>query len=190
VAKEARQAGAPVESRDAYAIDALGRLAENTGGGKPAPVAIHLRVDHAAFERGHTEPGEICEIEGVGPVPVATARNLSTDAVIHALVTKGTDITREVTLGRSISAALRRALEARDQVCVVPGCSVRDNLEIHHRDPVNNQGPTSAENCCRPCKWHHYLSTHHGWEVGGAPGDWSFDPPSGRSPPDGLRMAV
>ena len=31
-------------------------------------------IDHTALIRGHTEPGEKCEIAGVGPVPVATVK--------------------------------------------------------------------------------------------------------------------
>ena len=189
--REAKQAGAPIESRDARMADALVRVADSGPGGHHSKVAIHLRVDHAAFERGHTEPGEVCEIEGVGPVPVATARNLSTDALIYVLATKGTEITHYAEHGRYIPKALRLTLEARDSVCVALGCNVRDNLEIHHRDPVDNNGKTSAKNCCRLCHWHHYLCTHQGWEVGGsADTGWSFDPPSGRSPPDALKLAV
>ena len=142
------------------------------------------------------------EIEGVGPVPVATARNLSTDALIYVLATKGTEITNYAEYGRYIPKALRLALEARDPVCTAVGCNVRDNLEFHPtpspRPPPlkeethlrRNNGETSAKNCCRLCHWHHYLCTHQGWEVGGEPGNWSFDPPAGRSPPDDLRLAV
>jgi Domain of unknown function (DUF222) len=197
VATEAKAAGAPTESREAYAADALVRVADADGGSGRSRVAIHLRVDHSAFERGYTEPGEICEIEGIGPVPVATARNLSTDALIYVLATKGTDITRYAKHGRYIPDKLRLALEARDPVCRELGCNVRDNLEIHHVDPVDNQGETSMKNCCRLCRWHHYLCTHHGWTVEPtADGRFELRPPPGRaspddrSPPDELRLAM
>ncbi|MGH9025358.1 MAG: hypothetical protein ACRDWD_04475 [Acidimicrobiia bacterium] len=96
---EAEARAVTAESADACRADALVQLAECGRGGRLAPTVVHLRVDHAAFERGHTEPDEICEIEGVGPVPVATARNLSTRAVVHALLTEGTDVTRVANLG-------------------------------------------------------------------------------------------
>ena len=192
VATEAKAAGAPIESREAYAADALTRITRSAPGEGRSQVAIHLRVDQTAFERGHTEPGEICEIEGVGPVPVATARNLSTDALIYVLATKGTDITHYAEHGRYIPKNLRLALEARDPVCISLGCDVRDNLEIHHRDPVDNNGVTSAKNCCRLCHWHHYLCTHHDWQVIGSPENgWELVPPdTGRAPPDDLKLAV
>jgi hypothetical protein len=181
VAADAKTADAPIESCEAYAADALVRLADSDrgGGASSSKAVIHLRVDHAAYGRGHTEPGEICEIEGVGPVPVATARSLSSDAVIYALVTTGQDITRVANLGRTIPAALRVALEHRDPVCVELGCSVRDHLEIHHKKPLAEGGPTTLDNLERRCPWHHYLATHHP----------DRSPPD-RSPPDELPLAV
>jgi hypothetical protein len=180
VAADAKAAGVPAESREAYAADALVRLADTRGDNNSPPKSVvHLRVDHAACKRGYSEPGEICEIEGVGPVPVATARSLSSDAVIYALVTKEDDITRVANLGRTIPAALRVALEHRDPVCVELGCSARDHLEIHHKKPLAEGGPTTLDNLERRCRWHHYLATHHP----------DRSPPD-RSPPDELPIAV
>ena len=42
-------------------------------GGRPSAM-VHVRVDHAALVRGHLESGEICEIPGIGPIPVEVAR--------------------------------------------------------------------------------------------------------------------
>jgi len=197
VIDEARKAGATDERREARMADALVRLADSgdSAGDGRSKVAIHLRVDHSAFERGDTEPGEICEIEGIGPVPVATARNLSTDALVYVLATKGRDITHYAERGRYIPDKLRLALEARDQVCVALGCNVRDGLEIHHIDPVDNNGETSLENCCRLCRWHHYLCTHQRWRVEPTPEGWRVTPPDNRAPPTDrdppdLRLAV
>jgi hypothetical protein len=124
-------------------------------------------------------------------VPVATARNLSTDALIYVLATKGTDITQYAEHGRYIPKKLRLALEARDQVCRKLGCNVREGLEIHHIDPVDNHGKTSLQNCCRLCRWHHYLCTHQGWTVERTDDtDWDLRPPdTGRAPPDQLPLA-
>jgi hypothetical protein len=169
----AKAAGTPAGSAEAHAADALVRMAEANAGPDGTEAVIHLRVDQSAFERGTTVPGEICEIEGVGPVPIATARNLSTRAVVHALVVHGTDVTRYAKLGRSIPTALARALEERDPVCVEPGCNVHDDLETHHKMPVADGGVTSLENLERRCRWHHYLATHH----------------PDRAPPEGLRLA-
>jgi hypothetical protein len=125
---------------------------------------------------------------------MATARNLSTQAVVNALLVNGTDVSRYANLGRSIPTALERALIERDPVCSEFGCDVSDNLEIHHIDPVVLDGLTSLENCCRLCRWHHYLCTHKGWRLEGASGAFHLVPPTARAPddrapPDEFRLA-
>ncbi len=166
------------EPRKALAADALVGLAcrgsDRTGesgagrspgassrGGVPR-TTVHVRVDHAALVRGHVEGGELCEIPGIGPVPVEVARRLAVDCVLNVLVTDGVDVTAVAHSGRTIPVALRRALVERDPECVVPGCPARDGLEIDHLLPFAEGGPASLENLARLCHWHHYLKTHHG----------------------------
>ena len=129
--------------------------------GTPA-ATVHVRVDHAALVRGHVEHGELCEIPGIGPVPVEVARRLAVDSVLNVLVTDGVDVTAVAHSGRTVPAALRRALIERDPECVVPGCATRDGLEIDHLRPFAEGGPASLANLARMCHWHHYLKTHHG----------------------------
>ncbi|HEY3832670.1 MAG TPA: DUF222 domain-containing protein, partial [Acidimicrobiia bacterium] len=85
---DARRAGIR-DPYDAYAADGLVRMADaavtnttnNGTGGEcgEAPAFTRSRVqivlicDAAAWTRGHTEPGETCEIVGIGPVDIATA---------------------------------------------------------------------------------------------------------------------
>ena len=130
------------EPRKALAADALVGAGVPTGvgqsttrpgpatGRRPAPrpptATVHVRVDHAALVRGHVEPGELCEIPGVGPIPVEVARRLAVDSVLNVLVTDGVDVTTVAHSGRTIPAALRRALVERDPECVVPGCDTRE----------------------------------------------------------------
>ena len=121
---------------------------------------IHVRVDHGALMRGHVEAGEICEIPGIGPIPVDVARRLAADSILSVLVTDGVDVTAVAHSGRTIPAALRRALVERDQTCVVPGCETRERLEIDHLRPFAEGGTTSLANLVRLCRWHHYLKTH------------------------------
>ena len=64
------------EPYDAYRFDALVTLAEQGGGGAAAPPVARVRVDLPALLAGRTSPGEVCEIPGVGPVPVAHAREV------------------------------------------------------------------------------------------------------------------
>jgi hypothetical protein len=149
--------------------------------GRGADVMVHVRVDHAALVRGHAEPGELCEIPGVGPIPVDVARRLAADAVLSVLVTDGVDVTAVAHRGRTIPAAVRRALVERDPTCVVPGCEVTEHLEVDHLLPFAEGGPTELANLARLCHWHHYLKTHQGYRLERDDGRWRWLSPS---PPD------
>ncbi len=48
-----------------------------------------LRVDAEALRRGRVQGAELCEIAGVGPVPVSVARDLLGDAVLKLVITPG-----------------------------------------------------------------------------------------------------
>jgi hypothetical protein len=189
---EARAAGRR-ERYEAYLADALVAMARDARAGSGAAssvprASVHVRVDHTAFRRGHVEAGETCEIPGIGPIPVATARALAADAVISAIVTDGVDVKAVAHLGRSIPAHVRTALVARDPVCVVPGCHTRDGLEIDHIVAFAEGGGTRLANLCRLCRWHHYLKTHQGHRLTGGPGDWAWKLPEthAHGPPDGV----
>src|SRR5690606_694941 len=79
--RQAREEGRR-ETLDAYAADALVAMANaaaaGTGVGGVRKRAGRntkaiLVVDVEALRRGAVEHGEVCQIEGVGPVPVSTA---------------------------------------------------------------------------------------------------------------------
>jgi hypothetical protein len=206
---EARKAGHR-ESGVAYAADALVALVTGTSvssenapfarGGSttqatstgrqrqdnPRPTTtMHLRVDLAALKRGELEDGECCEIPGIGPVPLATARNVLGDSFLKVIIGDAVDVTSVCHLGRAVPAHIRSALEDRDEKCVVPGCDVAKGLEIdHYRIAFENDGPTELWNLCRLCHFHHYLKpTHCGYAISGKPGSWEWTgPESERSP--------
>ena len=190
VFEDARRAGRK-DRQEAYLADALVALAQAPPGGSngaSGPRAmVHVRVDHAALVRGQRKGDEICEIAGVGPIPVATARALSSDAILAAVLTEGADVKAVAHLGRTIPARLRTALEARDTECVVPACHNRYRLEIDHVKPLAEGGPTSLDNLARLCRPHHHMKTLMGFRITGQPGKWKWIPPdegrAGRAPP-------
>ena len=148
---------------------------------------VTLRVDLDALRRGSLGPGELCEIPGVGPIPIQRARALMGDSICHLVITNGVDITTVCHLGRTIPAHLRTALTERDRTCVVPGCDVAQGLEIDHWViPVEDGGPASMDNLVRICRNHHRLRHHKGFVLSGAPGAWRWDPPAAayRPPPE------
>jgi Domain of unknown function (DUF222)/HNH endonuclease len=171
--RDARRAGRH-EPRAAYAADALVALAAE---GPCKPVQASVVVDSAALARGHTKPGERCEISGIGPAPVSTARAMLADAVVSVLVRDGDDVTAVSSPRRTIPVKLRRALEARYPTCGVKGCANDEFLEIDHVVPLAEGGRTELANLWRACSHHHHLKTYFGWRVVDTPEGRDLVPP-------------
>lgn len=175
------------ESPAAYAADALVALVSGEHHGDRDPKArrgsgalVHIRVDATALKRGHVGPGEMCEVAGVGPVPVASAHRAMSDAVVKIVVRDAVDVYSVCHVGRSVTASVQTALEERDPTCVVPGCAVTHRLENHHwKVPFAESGTSSLKDLARVCAWHHDLLTYDGYELTGGPGKWCL-----RSPPE------
>src|ERR687898_929898 len=144
---DARRAGRR-EPRAAYAADALVALATE---GPCKPVEVRLNIDAPVIVRGHAQPGERCDITGIGPVPATTARALLDDALVSVLVTDGDDIKTISKAKRTIPAQLRRAAEARYPTCGVKGCANDRFLQIDHVTPVEDHGLTEDDNLWRLC---------------------------------------
>jgi hypothetical protein len=152
------------ERSEALAFDALIVLADApsaTDARTGADTAVVVRIDHTALLRGRTEAGEVCELAGGGPVPVAVASRLLDDAFVKAVVLDGTDVLTVSHLGRTIPARLRTALEELYPECCHETCNVTHNLEIDHNQPVEEGGPTALWNLGRLCPYHHWYKHHH-----------------------------
>lgn len=193
VAQEAVTAGMAEEGASAYEADALVALVTGdvrydtfhglTGGRRRAPgVVYHVSLE--ALSRGRLEPGELCEVPGVGAVPLKVIENVVGDAMAKLVISNGVDVTTVCHLGRTVPAHVETALEARDRSCVVPECDVTLSLEIDHwQVPFSEGGPTALWNLARLCRFHHQLKTYEGYELRGGPGHWEWVPP----PPPGER---
>ncbi len=189
----ARKAGRE-ERSDALAFDALIALADasrvaaddeatKAAASRPATTAV-IRIDHASLIRGHTEPGEVCEIVGSGPIPVAVASKLLDDAFIKAVLVDGTDVLAVSHLGRTIPARLRTAIEELYPECVLEGCHMTENLEIDHNVPIEEGGRTELRNLGRLCCHHHHYKHKHGLRLVGEDTNQRFVKPGPRQPPD------
>jgi len=168
------------EPRVAYAADALVALATE---GPCKPVEVRVNVDSAVLARGHAQPGERCDITGVGPVPATTARALLDDALVSIVVTDGDDITAVSSASRNITARVRRAVEARYPICGVKSCANDRFLEIDHVVALEDHGRTEPDNLWRLCSHHHKLKTHCSWRVSGTTHHWDLVPPDNHDPP-------
>src|SRR5438094_3772971 len=166
------------EPHQAYAMDALEALgcAEGTGKRAKPKAEIRVVVDYAALVRGHTVAGEACEIEGLGPVPVAVVESWRHDAYLRLIVTDGIDVKALTRRSRYIDAHQDAALAVRDRHCVVTGCDVDWRLERDHRVPYAQCHTTSLDGLGRMCWWHHLLKTR-GWALVGGPGCYRLTPP-------------
>jgi hypothetical protein len=177
------------EAPEALAFDAMHQMADDSAAaafaanGRKAPPTIVVRIDHTAFTRGHTVTGEICEIAGIGPIPVAVAQRLANDVFFKALITDGTDVRSISHLGRTIPARLRTAVEESQPECVIAGCHIDRHLEIDHKTPVEEQGPTALWNLNRLCHHHHRVKTIQKLRVAGE-GTNKHLVPGPRPPPD------
>ena len=180
--EEARTAGRR-ERPDALAFDALAAFAAAIGAApsnddrRGAPnVTTVVRVDHAALVRSRTEPGEVCEIAGAGPIPVSVAQRLLDDSFLKVLLVDGTDVRAVSHPGRTIPARLRSAIEELHPECDVEGCHVTRHLEIDHNLPIEEGGPTAQWNLDRLCGHHHEHKHRLGLRLEGPPGLMRFAP--------------
>jgi len=153
----------------------------STDPSEPPPATVMVRVDLEALRRGTALPGELCSIDGQGPVPVAVVKNLMNDAFLAVVFVEAGDIKAISHLGRNINAQLRTALVFRDRGCVVPGCGVLYSLEIDHVISRAEGGLTDLPNLALLCHHHHHLKTYDGWVLQrNGPSDqdprWSFRP--------------
>jgi hypothetical protein len=172
------------ESAEAYAADAFFRIADR-GAGKASVadgeagssgavgedwsfVKTIVRVDLGALDRGAVAPGEVCEIAGRGPVPVADVwRMIDGDAFVAAVTTYGTEIDKVVHLGRRPTVLQRTALEWFSAgECSIEGCTSPARIEIDHVADWADTHITTLSELASPCGHHHDLKTHHGHTFG------------------------
>jgi hypothetical protein len=159
------------EPREAYAMDAFEAICtEWLAGGcaadepsKPSrrPTAI-IRVDHTALVNGRVGEGEVCEIDGLGPIDVPTARNLLGESLLYLIITNGTAVQRVVNLKRGPTTAQQIALWWTSAGrCPITACD-QPRLEMHHTEPWEHTKHTVLDELETPCGHHHDLITK-GW---------------------------
>ncbi|MGN6694849.1 MAG: DUF222 domain-containing protein [Aquihabitans sp.] len=141
-------------------------------------VKVIVTVDHTALLRGHTEPGETCEIAGVGPISVDAARAiLRDDPFLAVVVRKGQDIVNVAHHGRGLNAAQRTAIEAGGLHCTNISCNGTIAIQIDHRTPYATDPITELANADPLCTHDHLLKTHHGFALAAGTGRRRLLPP-------------
>ena len=150
------------EERPSFAArraDALGLLAEGylengsaaMNGGDRNLITVHVSAETLR----HKTAG-CCEIEEGPAISAETARRLSCDASVIALIEdedgEPLNVGRKT---RTISAPLRRFLNARDKGCRFPGCTNTKFVDGHHIKPWAEGGETKPSNLVSLCRFHH-----------------------------------
>jgi hypothetical protein len=148
-----------------------------------------LRIDFTALQRGYTQGEEICEIAGIGPIPVTRARELLSDSAIKLIATKGQQVANVTHFGRKPTTAQRAALLWSQPTCTVAGCD-HSIVEIDHRDDWRKTYRTRLEGLDPLCPHHHRLKTHHGWALVEGTGKRAMVPPDDPRHPDNQRHAA
>jgi hypothetical protein len=142
-----------------------------------------LRIDFTALQRGLVEGDEVCEIAGVGPIPVRRARDLLSDAVIKLIATKGEQVANVTHYRRNPNTAQRMALLWSQPTCSVAGCD-HSIVQIDHRSDWHKTRRTRLEDLNPLCPHRHRLKTYHGWALVAGTGKRPMVPPEDpRHPP-------
>ncbi len=136
------------------------------GAGKASPTyTAVIRADLTALVHGRVGAGEVCEIAGIGPVPVEVARTLLGEAVLKLVLTHGVDVRNVTSLGRGPTAAQKVALLWEQPTCSVERCGRRARLEADHTTGAEyaTTRHTRLDELDRLCDQHHDKKTYDGW---------------------------
>jgi hypothetical protein len=144
----------------------------------PAEYLGIIRIDHAAMLRGWVEGDELCEIAGLGPIPVSVAREKLGDAILKLVLTKGVDIANVTHLGRSVTVAQQVALWWQGPECTRLGCTRTYRLENDHREDWVKTKHTRLDETDKLCGHDHDLKTHKGWALIAGTGKQPMVPPT------------
>lgn len=138
----------------------------------------------------HTTPAQLAHLAGAGqavveggdPVPGPVLDRMSCDAVLERLVADPS--AGPLNVGRDhrlVTVVQRRALEARDQGCVVCGADP-SWCDAHHVVPWAAGGASDLENYALLCPRHH-TAVHTGrWQIDNRPGGIHLIPPKDVDP--------
>jgi hypothetical protein len=170
--KAARRVGTR-ERRDAYVVDAMVEMARRARGASapnrttPPTYTMVIRADLAALVNGHVSDGEVCEIAGLGPIPVSLARARLGDSSLKLVLTKGVEVRNVTSLGRGPTAAMKVAMLWEQPECCAEHCGRRARLEADHEhgNEYAETLHTRLDELDNLCDQHHDLKTYQGWAL-------------------------
>ena len=148
---------------DAFAalVTGQGLILKNKSKGSEVVVL----VSRDSLMRGSVDPDsdEICEVAGLGAVPVSVARQMMSDAFLKGVVYDGTVVTHVEHFGRHRPAEVDTALLVQavlthgKVVCEVEQCDRTTGIQWDHKVPFARGGPTSSRNLHPTCGYDNRL---------------------------------
>ena len=142
---------------------------------------VILHVDAQTLSGDAQGACAIADGPGIAP---ETARRLACDGSVVALVERDGKPLSVGRRTRSVPAAIRRALLARDGRCQFPGCERRRFVDAHHVVHWARGGETSLDNLVLLCRHHHRLVHEGGYSIDvAAEGRRRFCDPDGNEVP-------
>jgi len=146
---------------DVY-LDLLDGVAHDTVGRGVVDIVVDLETLAGLADH----PGELA---GFGPVIADVARRVvaERDDTEWRVTVTDPDTGQPIavtTTGRRPTAAQRRRVEARDRVCVFPGCRMpARRSDIDHIEAVADGGETCDDNLAPLCRNDHCIKHAYGW---------------------------
>jgi hypothetical protein len=153
-------------SRGRQLAEALVRIFARTGsdgrGGAPVRFTVIVDADRVTDQAA----GTIATAVASRPPRVvrrALAR-LACDATLDLVIRDGVDLLAAKRYAPQVTAATRRAVEARDQGCRFPGCRAPAGwCDVHHVTPRAAGGDHAVTNLVLLCRTHHTIVHRRGW---------------------------
>ncbi len=139
---------------------------------------VTVHVDRSALANGSNGNGR-------SSLPIESVKRLCCDG--DALVIVENEEGEPLSVGRktrTVPTAIKRALRARDQGCVFPGCHHKRFVDAHHIKHWSAGGETSLDNLILLCCRHHRLVHEGGFRIErDYQNRWFFQRPDGRAVP-------
>ena len=138
-------------------IDDILHTARRAAGRNRRQPLLMVVADQQLAEQSNWEQGvNILGGPRVGPDTIDLIN--CTGRAEHHTITEQ-DITTRGTK-QQIRPSLRRAVLARDDGCVIDGCTNTHRLEVHHVTPQSQGGTHQADNLATLCWYHHHVAVH------------------------------
>jgi hypothetical protein len=133
------------------------------------------------------DPDGVATVEGIGPIPMARARELcgGADGWMRVLTHPETGIVLSVGRKRyKPPGELARLVRWRAETCMAPGCNMpAARCQIDHNVAWEHGGPTALTNLTPFCQGHHTVKHHGRWgveQIAGSGGAIMWTSPTGR----------